>query len=108
MTTHRVTIRAEAERDLADIYDFIAEKNPDAALKFVSGLWELALSLGTFPRRGVPRDDLMPGIRCLSFRGRATIAYRIVRGVVEVTRVFYRGRDYQAILRSLRSRGKTE
>jgi toxin ParE1/3/4 len=103
MTKYKVTIHPEAESDLAAIYDFIAEKSPGAALKFVSGLWDLALSLDTFPRRGVPRDDLMPGIRSLSFRRRATITYRITEDVVEVTRVFYRGRDYQAIFHGLRS-----
>ena len=50
----------------------------------------------------------MPGIRLLTFRGRAVITYRVRGGVVDVTRVFYGRRDYQAILRSLRSQGKTE
>jgi plasmid stabilization system protein ParE len=69
---------------------------------------DLALSLADFPNRGASGDHLMPGIRLLTFRGRAVITYRVRGGVVDVTRVFYGRRDYQAILRSLRSQGKTE
>src|SRR5215203_6746233 len=92
---YRVTIRPEAEEDLAKIYDIIADDNPAAAMRFVDGIRDL----DHFPRRGKPRDDVTAGLRTLVYRKRATIAYRILDDTVEVTRVFYAGRDYDAILR---------
>ena len=56
-------------------------------------------SLHHFPRRGKPRDDVTAGVRTLVYRKRATIAYQILGDTVEVARVFYAGRDYEAILR---------
>jgi toxin ParE1/3/4 len=96
-----VTIRPEAEQDLQTIYDLIAEDNPSAAIAFIRRLRELCRSLDALPRRGVPRDDLRPGLRILGVERRAVIAYRIVGNVVEVTNIFYGGRDYEAILRRL-------
>lgn len=96
---YRVTIRPEAEEDLAKIYDIIADDNPATAMRFVDGIRDLSMSLDHFPRRGKPRDDVTTGVRTLVYRKRATIAYRILDDTVEVTRVFYAGRDYEAILR---------
>ena len=96
---YRVTIRPEAEEDLAKIYDIIADENPAAAMRSVDGIRDLSMSLDHFPRRGKPRDDVVAGVRTLVYRKRATIAYRILGDTVEVTRVFYAGRDYEAILR---------
>ena len=96
---YRVTIRPEAEEDLAKIYDIIADDNPATAMRFVDGIRDLSMSLDRFPRRGKPRDDVAAGVRTLVYRKRATIAYRILGDTVEVTRVFYAGRDYEAILR---------
>src|SRR5215203_2858669 len=96
---YRVTIRPEAEEDIAKIYDVIAEKNPAAAMRFVDGIRDISMSLDHCPRRCKPRDDVAAGVRTLIYRKRATIAYRILDDTVEVTRVFYAGRDYEAILR---------
>jgi len=71
---YRVTIRPEAEEDLATIYDVIAEKNPAAAMRFFDGIRDLSMSLDHFPRRGKPRDDVAAGVRTLVYRKRATIA----------------------------------
>jgi toxin ParE1/3/4 len=96
---YEVTIRLEAEQDLADIYDYIAERNPIAAMRFVDGIRELAMSLVEMPRRGKPLRDFGPDTRMLVFRGRAIVVYRVLGETVDVTRVFYGGRDYQSILR---------
>lgn len=99
MMIYEVRIRPQAEQDLQDIYDFIVEDSPPAAIAFVRRLRALCLSLETLPRRGSPRDDLRPGLRILTFERRAVVAYRVLEHVVEITNIFYGGRDYEAILR---------
>jgi toxin ParE1/3/4 len=97
--SHEVVLRPQAERDLEGIYTLIAADNPIAAIRFVRRLRELCMSLSDFPYRGVPRDDLSFGIRLLPFQRRAVVAYRVAGDLVEITNVFYGGRDFEAILR---------
>ncbi len=47
------------------------------------------------PNRGAPRDNLLPGLRTLSFERRALVVYRVENDTVSILRVFYRGRDYE-------------
>jgi toxin ParE1/3/4 len=96
---YEVTIRLEAEQDLADIYDNIAERSPIAAMRFVDGIRELAMSLTELPRRGKPLEEFGPETRMLIYRSRAIVVHRVMEHTVDVTRVFYRGRDYHSILR---------
>jgi toxin ParE1/3/4 len=57
-------------------------------------------SLAALPERGVPRDDISPGIRTSLLDRRITIAYRVDSDVVEIVRIFYAGRNYEALLRT--------
>jgi toxin ParE1/3/4 len=45
---------AEATRWLDEIHDYIAQDNPEAALRTVRGIHQLAESLVAFPERGYP------------------------------------------------------
>jgi toxin ParE1/3/4 len=58
----------------------------------------------TLPHGGRPRDDLAPGLRTVAFERRVVIVYRVVGSTVEITNVFYGGRDYAALYR----RGEAE
>jgi toxin ParE1/3/4 len=51
------------------------------------------------PERGTLREDLGPGLRTLGFEGRVTIAFRILPDRVQIVRIFYGKRDFEAILR---------
>ena len=48
--------------------------------------------------KGRARDDLRQGVRILPFERAAVIAYRILVEEVEVIKIFYAGRDYEASL----------
>lgn len=48
----KVVISPEARQDLKEICEYIAEDNPDAALKFGDELIDKAFSLASFPNRG--------------------------------------------------------
>lgn len=52
-----------------------------------------------FPRQGLARDDLRRGLRIVTYARRVVIAYRIRDDGIEVVRVFYGGRNYEALLR---------
>ncbi|WP_306838648.1 type II toxin-antitoxin system RelE/ParE family toxin [Neorhizobium huautlense] len=55
-------------------------------------------SIGNAPSGGVARPDLGDGIRMVPFECRAVIPYRVDDTTVEITNVFYKGRDYGAII----------
>jgi plasmid stabilization system protein ParE len=50
--------------------------------------------------RGVPRDDIRPGLRVTHHKGRTLIAYAVDEGTrtVSVLGIFYGGQDYEAAL----------
>jgi toxin ParE1/3/4 len=96
-----IVLRPAAEADLTEIYHYIAERSgaPTIAIDYIRRLrawWENAL---VFPESGRRRDDLRPGVRILGFERRVVIAYTILpSGDVEIGRIFYGGRNYEAIL----------
>ncbi len=89
----------EAETHLADLRRYITDK---ASLKIAQGFTDAivdhCLGLNVFPNRGVPRDDLRPGLRTVSFRGRVIIAYVVDTDVITVLAILYAGQDIEAIL----------
>lgn len=55
--------------------------------------------LGTFPERGTKRDDILPGLRVIGYRRRATIAFAIEPQKIVILGVFYGGQDFEAAFR---------
>lgn len=65
----------EAEQWLHDIFDYIAQENPDAAARVVNGIYDKAQVLGEFPDIGYRYRTLEEGeIRVLLY-GHYRIAY---------------------------------
>lgn len=56
--------------------------------------------LALFAARGVPRDDIRPGLRVTHHKGRTLIAYAVAEDTrtVSVLGIFYGGQDYEAAL----------
>lgn len=56
--------------------------------------------LAVFPLRGVPREDIRPGLRVTHHKGRTLIAYSVDEDTrtVSVLGIFYGGQDYEAVL----------
>jgi toxin ParE1/3/4 len=94
-----VVLRPQAEEDLAAIYEYIAQNSPQRAIGYVRRLRLRCEALTYFPERGRARDDLLPGVRMLPFERSAVIIYRVESDVVRIINIFYRGRNYEAILR---------
>jgi len=95
----RLRFTESAERDLADIGNFIARDNPISAARFVSRVEEQCQLLAAHPLLGRPRDELVPGLRSLPL-GRYVIFYRALDDGAEIVRVLHGARDLRRILRS--------
>lgn len=94
-----VVFAPEAEAQLLALYRYIAaEASPGTAQRFTGAVVDHCESLSAYPERGAPRDDLRPGLRTISFRGRVTIAYAVEPHEVVVLGVFYGGRDFESAL----------
>lgn len=97
--SYEVFFLTDAEEDLNNLFDFIADQSGAVtAYKYVGRIEAFCLKLADFPNRGLSRDDLAPGLRTTSFERRALIAYRIDGNNVLIVRVFAAGRDYEGEL----------
>ena len=66
------------------------------AAAFVTRIMARCHKIGDVPFGGRARDDLVPGMRTVPFERSAVVAYRVT-DVVEITNIFYGGRDYEAL-----------
>lgn len=93
----RYSIAPAAENDLALVFDYIAERNPDAADRVMDALVEAFDRLADHPKLGHRRSDLTDRpVRFWSVRD-YLIIYRGERKV-EVLRVLHGRRDVAAEL----------
>jgi toxin ParE1/3/4 len=88
----------EAIADLEEIYRFIAEHSPLRAVAFVGHIRRRCRLLVDSPELGPTRPNLGKGVRIYPMRRRVVVAYVISTSTVEALRVFYGGRDYQALM----------
>jgi toxin ParE1/3/4 len=97
-----VLLTASAERDLAEIVDYIAQfDSPANANRVLDRLLEAAESLATFPERGShPRELLALGIREYRqiFFKPYRLIYRVLPDGVFVYLIVDGRRDMQALL----------
>jgi toxin ParE1/3/4 len=90
----KVVFTPEAEADLLNLYDYIAERSgPARAIGFLDRVETYCLGFATAGERGTRRDDLRPGLRIVGFQRRLTIAFHVAPDTVVIDRIFYRGRD---------------
>jgi toxin ParE1/3/4 len=94
-----VKYRLEASNDILNIFNMVFQNSSNliTADTFVSRIEKRCQSIGNAPYGGKPRDDLLAGLRTVPFEKRTIIAYIIVNETVEITNVFYGGRDYEAL-----------
>jgi toxin ParE1/3/4 len=97
---YRVVFRPAAERDLDNLYRHIRDQrgDPGVAIVYIRRIRDCCESLRDFPERGVKRDDIRPGLRILGFERRVAIAFVVDGDSLRIGRIFYGGRDYEALL----------
>jgi toxin ParE1/3/4 len=102
MKHYAVLFTPRAERQLSDLYAYIADDSGETrADKFVGAIVDDCLSLATFPERGSKREDIRPHLRTKGYARRVTIAFSVddTTTTVTVHGVFYGGQDFERLLR---------
>lgn len=100
MRSAKVRFLATAEDDLLNLYRYIADESGlEVAGGYVERIEAACLALGTFPERGLRRDDIRPGLRILGFEGRVSLVFRVRKSEVTIVRIIYGGRDLVRLLR---------
>ncbi len=95
-----VVLRESAREDLNSIYAWIErEAGPSRALSYVQRIRDRCASLGDFPDRGTPRPDLGPGLRTISFKRKAVIAYSVHKYEVQIVSILHHGRNVESTIR---------
>lgn len=94
----RIRWTAEAQRWLRDIYDYIAQDNPAAAGKIVSGIYGKSQILRDFPQIGHKyRSEPEGDVRILLY-GHYRIAYLIKDEQIDILGVFHGALDIDRYL----------
>ena len=91
----RVTRRPQAEADVLEIWDYIAEDSVIDADRWVDRLDEKLSLWATQPLMGRTRDELAAGIRSIAF-GRYVIFFQPLPDGIDVVRVLHGSRDIDA------------
>lgn len=85
---YAVELSALAIDDLIDLHRWLSSAaDVGTAAAYIDRIEERIAGLSAFPDRGIPRDDLVKGLRTVSFERRLVIAYRVAGDVVTVLRV---------------------
>ena len=93
----RYVVTPKAQADLDDIWETIAENDPDAADRLTDGIQARFRILAQFPHLGRLRDDIAPDIHSFAHR-RYLILYCLVDEGVQIVHVVHGRRDIEAIL----------
>jgi toxin ParE1/3/4 len=96
----KLVYSSQANEDLTSIFLWIYEANldPYQAEGFVQRIRNRCDLIPILPYSGRSRDDLFPGLRTIAFERKAVIAYIVKNDTIEITNVFYGGRDFEAII----------
>jgi toxin ParE1/3/4 len=93
---YTVAFTPEAEDDLLDLYNYIADHSSTTrAMRYIERIEKSCMSLITMPDRGTRRDDLRPDLRVMGFERRVLIAFQVNSGSVALLRILYGGRSVE-------------
>jgi len=92
----RLDFTAEAENDLLDIWNYIAEDNPRAADRILRTIGETCARLAENPGLGPARPEIAADLRYLP-TGNYLIFYRQIPEGTEIVRVLHGARNIEAI-----------
>lgn len=84
--------------DIEEIGVYIAERNQQAADRFVEAIFHRLEMLERVPRAGARRDDLGIGLRSVAI-GQYLIIYKVGDTRIEVARVVHGKRDIPKLLK---------
>ena len=89
----------DAEQDLDDLWDYIADESVDAADRLLGQLFEAFEELAQFPSMGHTRKDLTSFPVLFWPVGNYLVIYRGTRSPIEIVALVHGKRDVPAFLR---------
>ena len=92
----KLVLTKQSKSDLDDIWDYIAQDNPDIADTFIDQIYEKCLLLADTPTIGRERPELMEGIRSFP-NGKYLIFYHTKEETILIDRVLSGYRDLPAV-----------
>ena len=92
----QVRIASAAEKDLEEIWLYIAVDNVDAADKFIDRVLDQLGFLAGTPRMGRSRNDIVPNLRSWPV-GNYVVFYRDTAVALEIVRVLHGARDVDSL-----------
>ena len=103
--TRRIQLTPQASNDLDNEFDYLAERNTEAARRFYAAAQETFSSLAEIPGTGVLRDYQNPqfaGMRMRAIKGfRNYLAFYLTTDdSIQVLRVLHGARDIERIFSS--------
>ena len=100
METYKIRIFPTAKRDLEDVISYLNTLSPDAALRYYDLLVDEIASLAKMPERCPRPKDLAlaaKGYRYLLVKN-YLVFYVVAGDTVQIRRILYARRNYQALL----------
>jgi toxin ParE1/3/4 len=94
----RFRVSLAADRDLDEIWEYIAADNLNAADHLIQRLHETFLWLSKFPGAGHTRKEIKQTVLFWA-EGNYEIVYRAFAGFIEIDAVLHGSRDIPAVLR---------
>ncbi len=93
-----VNLTSAAQRDLDDIWDYIAVNNPDAADRVLDKIDTLAHQLAKLPNLGTRCDELSEGLRQFPVRPfEYVLFYRPTDEGIRLIRILHGRRDLSSV-----------
>ena len=96
-----------ATQDLNDIHDYLAEKSPKAAERFIEQIEKRCLRIAEMPGIGRSRDELAAGLRSVP-EGSYVIFYQPLEEGVMIVRVLHGARDIEGLFDARRKGAWTD
>ncbi len=84
----------EAEADLIEIWEYVAQYNEEAADKLIDTINQKAILLANSPYMGQVRSELQPSIRSFPV-GKYVLFYRPIKNGIELVRIIHGARDIE-------------
>jgi toxin ParE1/3/4 len=103
----RLVYSRKALADLDAMYSYIARDKPRAAVEFTEDIRKRLDSLAAHPELGHVRQGFPKHYRLFPLDRKVTAVYALYSDHAKILRIFYGGRDYDAImLRSSRTKNR--
>lgn len=94
-----IVVSPEAETDLEEIGDYIAQDNPERAVTFIDEIYSRFEAISRTPRAYVERPEIDPGVRsCV--HGSYVIFFYVTDSTVEIARVLHGARNIARLFSS--------